>query len=52
MTIPPFDSTTHFSTYSQGIVTNPAGKDWIAGDSAVWKAYDTPEADKPIPTSS
>ncbi|KAG2035297.1 hypothetical protein BDR03DRAFT_923034 [Suillus americanus] len=55
MFIPPFDSTT-YSTYTQSpnpswrygqrVDSTPAGKDWVAGESAGWKVYNTAELDK------
>ncbi|KAG2035301.1 hypothetical protein BDR03DRAFT_923043 [Suillus americanus] len=55
MSIPPFDSTT-YSTYTQApnpswaygqrVDSTPAGKDWVAGESAGWKIYNTAETDK------
>jgi len=52
MSVPPFNSTTH-STYTQSpnpswaygekADTTPAGKDWLAGESAGWKVYNTAE---------
>lgn len=55
MSIPAFDSTTYSIytqspnpswTYGQRVDTTPAGKDWIAGESAGWKVYNTSETDK------
>jgi hypothetical protein len=55
MSVPPFDSTTYSTytqppnpswTYGQKIDTTPAGKEWVAGESAGWKVYDTAETDK------
>ncbi|KAG1854972.1 hypothetical protein DFJ58DRAFT_703022 [Suillus subalutaceus] len=55
MFIPPFDSTTYSTytqspnpswTYGQRVDTTPAGKDWVAGESAGWKIYNTAELDK------
>jgi hypothetical protein len=52
MTVPAFNSTTHSTytqspnpswTYGEKVDTNPAGKDWLAGESAGWKAYNTAE---------
>ncbi|KAG1854970.1 hypothetical protein DFJ58DRAFT_727722 [Suillus subalutaceus] len=55
MFIPPFDSTTYSTytqspnpswTYGQRVDTTPAGRDWVAGESAGWKIYNTAELDK------
>jgi flavin reductase (DIM6/NTAB) family NADH-FMN oxidoreductase RutF len=55
MSIPPFDSTTYSTytqspnpswTYGQKVDTTPAGKDWLAGESAGWKVFNTAETDK------
>ncbi|KAG1888590.1 hypothetical protein F4604DRAFT_960423 [Suillus subluteus] len=55
MFIPPFDSTTYSIytqspnpswRYGQRVDTTPAGKDWVAGESAGWKIYNTAELDK------
>ncbi|KAG1876329.1 hypothetical protein F4604DRAFT_1621999 [Suillus subluteus] len=55
MFIPPFDSTTYSTytqspnpswTYGQRVDTTPAGKEWVAGESAGWKIYNTAELDK------
>ncbi|KAG2112512.1 hypothetical protein DEU56DRAFT_842592 [Suillus clintonianus] len=55
MSIPPFDSTAYSTytqppnpswTYGQKIDSTPAGRAWLAGESAGWKVYDTAETDK------
>ncbi|KAG1732014.1 uncharacterized protein EDB91DRAFT_1058385 [Suillus paluster] len=55
MSIPPFDTTAYSTytqppnpswTYGQRIDTTPAGKAWVAGESAGWKVYNTAETDK------
>ncbi|KAG1850515.1 hypothetical protein C8R48DRAFT_727409, partial [Suillus tomentosus] len=55
MYIPPFDTTSYSTTtqspnpswtYGQKVDATPAGKDWLAGESAGWKVYDTAEMDK------
>lgn len=55
MSIPPSDPTTYSTytqppnpswTYGQKIDTTPAGKEWVAGESAGWKVYNTAETDK------
>ncbi|KAG0695829.1 hypothetical protein DFH29DRAFT_837475 [Suillus ampliporus] len=53
--IPPFDATAYSAytlspnpswTYGQRIETTPAGKAWVAGESAGWNVYNTAETDK------
>ncbi|KAG1786297.1 uncharacterized protein HD556DRAFT_1309859 [Suillus plorans] len=55
MYIPPFDTTSYSTTtqspnpswtYGQRVDATPAGKDWLAGESAGWKVYSTAEMDK------
>ncbi|KAG2153446.1 uncharacterized protein EDB93DRAFT_1271008 [Suillus bovinus] len=55
MYIPPFDTTSSSTytqspnpswTYGQRVDTTPAGKDWLADESAGWKVYDTAEINK------
>ncbi|KAG1796509.1 hypothetical protein EV424DRAFT_1475223 [Suillus variegatus] len=55
MYIPPFDNTSYSTTtqspnpswtYGQRVGATPAGKDWLAGESAGWKVYSTTEMDK------
>lgn len=55
MYIPPFDTTSYSTTtqspnpswtYGQRVDATPAGKDWLAGESAGWKVYSTTEMDK------
>ncbi|KAG2142315.1 uncharacterized protein EDB93DRAFT_1338483 [Suillus bovinus] len=55
MYIPPFNTTSSSTytqspnpswTYGQRVDATPAGKDWLAGESAGWKVYDTAETDR------
>ncbi|KAG2090213.1 uncharacterized protein F5147DRAFT_28591 [Suillus discolor] len=55
MYIAPFDTTSYSTTtqspnpswtYGQKVDATPAGKDWLAGESAGWKVYSTAEMDK------
>ncbi|KAG1803202.1 hypothetical protein EV424DRAFT_1517779 [Suillus variegatus] len=55
MYIPPFDTTSYSTTtqspnpswtYGQRVDATPAGKDWLAGEPAGWKVYNTAEMDK------
>ncbi|KAG1815376.1 hypothetical protein EV424DRAFT_1412429, partial [Suillus variegatus] len=60
MYIPPFDNTSYSTTtqspnpswtYGQRVGATPAGKDWLAGESAGWKVYSTTEMDKKYVTN-
>ncbi|KAG2122507.1 hypothetical protein BD769DRAFT_1777144 [Suillus cothurnatus] len=55
MSVPAFNSTTHSTftqspnpswTYGEKVNTTPVGKDWLAGESAGWKVYNTAELDE------
>jgi hypothetical protein len=55
MSVPAFNSTTHSTftqspnpswTYGEKVDTTPVGKDWLAGESAGWKVYNTAELDE------
>lgn len=55
MSIPAFDTTSYSTytqppnpswTYGQKVDATPAGKEWLEGESAGWKVFNTAETDK------